>query len=118
MYVCIYLFLKVSTSLKTDLTSDSNVIRNSIQKSSSTNESNSIGGDKLSSINNDDVDIMAVSERNSRVDEENISGSIQPEDNEYEDVDINFKPKQSNQEINQLFTVKIRARFVFSLFVS
>ncbi|CAH8516770.1 unnamed protein product [Schistosoma bovis] len=102
--------LLVSTSLKTDLTSDSNVIRNSIQKSSSTNESNSIGGDKLSSINNDDVDIMAVSERNSRVDEENISGSIQPEDNEYEDVDINFKPKQSNQEINQLFTVKIRAR--------
>uniref|UniRef100_A0A094ZDV1 HEAT repeat-containing protein 5B n=1 Tax=Schistosoma haematobium TaxID=6185 RepID=A0A094ZDV1_SCHHA len=103
--------LLVSTSLKTDLTSDSNiVIRNSIQKSSSTNESNSIGGDKLSSINNDDVDIMTVSERNSRVDEENISGSIQPEDNEYEDVDINFKPKQSNQEINQLFTVKIRAR--------
>ncbi|VDP50301.1 unnamed protein product [Schistosoma mattheei] len=97
--------------MKTDLTSDSNiVIRNSIQKSSSTNESNSIGGDKLSSINNDDVDIMTVSERNSRVDEENISGSIQPEDNEYEDVDINFKPKQSNQEINQLFTVKIRAR--------
>ncbi|VDP79941.1 unnamed protein product [Schistosoma curassoni] len=62
---------------------------------------------------------MTVSERNSRVDEENISGSIQPEDNEYEDVDINFKPKQSNQEINQLFTVKIRARFVFpSLLVS
>uniref|UniRef100_A0A3Q0KPG9 HEAT repeat-containing protein 5B n=1 Tax=Schistosoma mansoni TaxID=6183 RepID=A0A3Q0KPG9_SCHMA len=103
--------LLVSTSLKTDLTSDSNIIiRNSVKKSFNTNESNSIGGDKQSSISNNDVDTMTMSKRNSRVDEENGSGAIQPENDECEDVDINFKPKQSNQEINRLFSVKIRAR--------
>ncbi|TNN08810.1 HEAT repeat-containing protein isoform 2 [Schistosoma japonicum] len=97
--------LQVSTTLKTDLADSSSVsFTNPGQNPPNINESSSIG-DKAFSVVNNSVDI---SERSSRGGDE--SSGIESDDVECEDADINFKPKQSNQENNQLFSVKIMAR--------
>ncbi|KAK4469677.1 hypothetical protein MN116_007205 [Schistosoma mekongi] len=97
--------LQVSTTLKTDLADSSSVsFTNPGQIPLNTNESSSIV-DKAFTIVNNSIDI---SERSSRGGEEN--SVIESDDIECEDADINFKPKQSNQEINQLFSIKIMAR--------